>query len=176
MFMSMKLTRALSFALMVCWLFLAPGSAKAQGGEVLGYFGGATVSGGVGSHPALGVAVGANTNRVMQLFAQLNYVPTGSGGVSGYIVDFGGGLELRFRIPHTKVAPYGLATIGLGHAHASAGNFSASDNSFFYGLGGGFRYYVGRNWGLRPELRFQKYTGQGRGHLALYTVGVFYQF
>ena len=160
--------------LLIC-LFAIAGTAAASD-EVAGYFGGATLSGGGGSHPAIGAAIAANTNRVLQLLGEINYVPTGSPGFSASLVDFDGGIQIRFRVPRTKVEPYALGVIGLGHFSASAGSFSSTTNSFFYGLGGGFRYFVGRNWGLRPELRFQKYTSSGGGHLGMYTVGVFYQF
>jgi hypothetical protein len=45
------------------------------------------------------------------------------------------------------------------------------------GAGGGVRIYAGKNWGFKPEVRYQRYQLSG-GYIntAIFSGGVFYQF
>ena len=53
---------------------------------------------------------------------------------------------------------------------------SVSDTKVRLGGGAGLRYYVSENWGIRPELRVDRYFGDQGSTAFRYTVGVFYQF
>jgi hypothetical protein len=72
-----------------------------------------------------------------------------------------------------------MAALGAGHFSAGAEGVSVSiGNSVYSGFGGGVRVYVGEHWGVKPEVRYQRYlssVAQGTNSV-LYTVGIFYQF
>jgi opacity protein-like surface antigen len=77
-------------------------------------------------------------------------------------------------------APYIVLGAGLLHSTSErasatpAGNavVKSSDNSFAFHIGGGLRYHITNNWGLRPEW---KYYASDRNFSKL-AIGVFYQF
>ena len=65
----------------------------------------------------------------------------------------------------------GCGFSGFG-AHGVQDNHEAAGPGF----GGGVRYYyIGRNWGLRPEIRYQRYSDKTFGSVATCMVGFFYQ-
>jgi hypothetical protein len=160
-------------------------AAEGAKGEVAGYFGGSWVTD-AGSHVAVGGEGGVNVVDRLNLFGEVNFIPMGQNGVSAHTVNFGGGAHINI-LPGTsssKVQPYALGVAGVGHSAESYSysdpwlsyNASASSNSFYFGFGGGMRCYIGRNWGVRPEFRYQRYTQHGGANSIAYTAGVFYQF
>jgi len=56
-------------------------------------------------------------------------------------------------------------------------NYSESDTGGMAGSGLGVRLYVGKNWGIKPELKIQRTFGEGEDVTLLrFAAGVFYQF
>jgi hypothetical protein len=160
-------------------LAAAIGSTAYAQTEITGY-GGLAHSG--GTHATFGGAVGFRVSDPIQLFGEANYIPLGSYnafGISGSskLVNFGGGLNYNFTTRSSQFAPYLVAAAGLGHSSASfSGYGSASDNSVYAGFGAGFRYKLGTSWGIRPEVRYQRYLQNGGSNLLLITGGIYYQF
>ena len=73
--------------------------------------------------------------------------------------------------------PYAGAGLGIYRVSAKVSvpglvNTSASATSAYLTLSGGLRYYVGENWGVRPDITIYA----GRGSFAQAAAGVFYQF
>jgi hypothetical protein len=76
------------------------------------------------------------------------------------IYDFTGGLHVELPIRRSRVVPYlaGAAGSAIMHVKTMVGAgqeevFSGTNRSFAFNCGAGVRLYVGRGWGLRPELK-----------------------
>jgi hypothetical protein len=72
-----------------------------------------------------------------------------------------------------------MTMIGAGHLEVSASAIGFSlGNSLYSGFGGGVRVYLTDHFGIKPEVRYQRYlTNLLQGtNAAAYTVGAFYQF
>jgi hypothetical protein len=125
---------------------------------------------GIGTHGTFGGSVGGALNERVLVFGEFLYIPLGSStvnvlgvnrNVSARGFNFDGGLQYQFR-KYGSMVPY--AGVGLGLLHSSASisnsfsfqglNFSTggSSNDFYANLGGGVRYYVTEQWGIRPEF------------------------
>jgi hypothetical protein len=176
---------------------------SAQGNpEVAVFGGGTTFDQEGGTHPVLGGSFSAEIRGRLRLFGEFDYISLGkatfSGDIAGVSVsstakarlyDFGGGVDFSFRRGSSKAAPYLIAAAGLGHQSLSATgvgvmgtsratvDYSESANAAHFGVGGGIRLYAGRNWGIKPEFRYQRYqSSEGNNNALFYTVGLFFQF
>lgn len=102
-----------------------------------------------------------------------------SAGLRVNITHFAGGVEYRFRGEDRKVEPFVSGGIGAARMSASAsasgstGSLAISETDLMYTAGGGLRTYLGRSWGLRPEIKVVRVPGETYAHAA---VGIFYQF
>lgn len=178
----------------VCILFLlicGTGLAGDRGlAEVSGSLGLTSASGYYdGNHLNAGGAFGFNLGRIAHLFGEVNYMPMGKVSYYGYeaeskIMNYGGGLHLRIPV-NEKVEPYGLLSFGLGQFKDKISYLGDStQNNAYFGLGGGARIFLGKNWGVRPEIRYQSYAGdldseygaEDRGHVVTASGGIFFQF
>jgi hypothetical protein len=181
-------------------VLICPSVIQAAGADVAGDFGGASMNGGVGTHPFFGGSGGVRLAHSLLLFGEFGYSHllsvsgTGSSGgitatstVGAKMATFGGGISYSFR-PSGRLDPYVLSAVGVGHI---IGTLSASDstgfsgslstgvgNMAYAGVGGGVRFFLGDKWGVKAEGRFQRYLSSELGNLsaAYYTGGVFYQF
>lgn len=133
---------------------------------------------------AFGKAV---TDRIFVL-GEMSYIAGGSSSsissvgqyeASANALNFNGTLQYNFTNvfkDKSKFVPYAAAGLGITRVSASASgpgfSSSASDSSFLFNFGGGLRYYVKPNWGLRPELM----VFAGNGSYARFAIGLFYQF
>jgi opacity protein-like surface antigen len=150
--------------------------------------------------PTVGVQGGFLAISHLRVFGELNYVPLGSasssasgggetvsGSGSARMVNFGGGADYTIPINNDKLQPYGLFVLGDGHTTASysesesgstsySASGSSSANSFYLGFGGGVRYFLKPNLGIRPEFRYQRYTGYGGFNSIQLSAGLFYRF
>src|SRR5271165_6298669 len=96
------------------------------------------------------------------------------------IHDFHAGLHYRFTIPESRFAPYlafGMGTVFTGRVKEKSVDSSVSPpvvttplggtlpgtTNFAVNFGGGIRYYVKQNWGLRVEAKAYKPTGSDTG-------------
>jgi hypothetical protein len=115
-------------------------------------------------HISYGGSAGANLSGRMSIVGEYNYLPMGSLTQSGVtanekIQQFGGAV----RIPLSKsehAVPYLVVGGGFDRLTASASasgvNVSASQSGGYFGAGGGVNLFVGRNWGFRPEFRWER--------------------
>jgi outer membrane protein with beta-barrel domain len=145
---------------------------------------------GIGTHGAFGGSVGGAVNEHVLVYGEFLYIPLGSStvsvlgvnrSVSARAFNFDGGLQYQFR-KYGSMVPY--AGVGLGLLHSTADisnnftfqglNFSTggSSNDFYVNLGGGVRYYVNEQWGVRPE--FTIFAGPNT--FVRIGAGVFYHF
>jgi hypothetical protein len=106
-------------------------------------------------------------------------VPTTAGTFSGKssLQNFNAGIQYNFTgVMGPKFVPY--VGVGLGMLRSSvkytlAGQSTTySDSAAAFNVGAGLRYYVGRNWGLRPELMYFARSGS----YSRFTVGIFWAF
>jgi hypothetical protein len=125
---------------------------------------------GIGSHPAVGAGTGAAFARYATALIEISYMPLSSDtllstpllGVyrSSGLYDFS--LCADIRIPVRKRwAPYGLNRYrsplrrlpGSRAKPVGARFANRSKTNFEFSTGGGVRYYVKDNWGIRPKVR-----------------------
>lgn len=142
--------------------------------EVTGFGGIADSQGTFGG--AYGRAI---TDRIF-VFGEGSYITGDSTNVAGFsasgsAMNFHGGVHYSFR-NRSKLVPYGAAGLGITRMSASASggglSISGSNSSLLFNFGGGARYYVGRNWGIRPELM----VFAGDGSYVRAGAGLFFQF
>jgi len=154
-------------------LLLMPATLVAQSGDTdvgeASAFAGWTS--GIGSHPAAGGSMGTVLSRYSMVLFEASYVPLGSYTMrrppdearvqDSHVYDLN--VSLHIRIPvRERWAPYAIVGGGLlwnrytssvGDAQGIAMVSHNSHSGFGFHTGAGFRYYVGKNWGVRPEVR-----------------------
>ena len=102
------------------------------------------------------------------------------------LANIGGGIENGFG-SSKRIVPYFVTAGGVGHFYAKGSGSSSSGgsvtvslpiaNTAYFAAGGGFRYYAGKHWGIKPEFRYQRYENSLlQANTATYTAGVFWQF
>jgi hypothetical protein len=175
-------------------------------GEVSGF--GGIVSIGGSTHGNFGGTLGANLGRFVHLFGEVNYMARGTETytenhgtapttttVSGQLINYGGGVQIRIPTGTARIEPYGLLAFGYGQmkrdvdaiSGTNGATYSSSDSTYnvYNAVGLGARVFLGRKWGIKPELRYQKYYGlnlssndpvSDRGRAITATTGIFYQF
>jgi opacity protein-like surface antigen len=145
---------------------------------------------GIGTHTVVGIGGGKAIRNNLSLNGEFSYIPLGSnsidvlGAQSSYSAksltfDFGG----QYQFKHIgKFDPY--AGIGVGWVHTSSSSSvnvsvagynvsgASSANNAFIKFGGGGRYYLGNNWGVKPELM----VFAGSNTFARLSGGLFYMF
>jgi len=161
-------------------------SNKTGDGELSAYTGAAF---GLGTHAAVGGRTGTAFSRYAIGLIDISYMPLGretmiSGPraaiyrASG-LYDFA--LSFHIQIPVRKRwAPYGILAPGLLYnvyqtavlTPAAAAFVDRSKTNFEFSTGGGVRYYVKDNWGVRPEVR----VFISARNFTRISVGVFYDF
>lgn len=173
-------------------LFLSFSASAQEGkGEVTGFGGAIAIGSGGGTHKLFGGSAGVRVTEHLRVFGEFAVAPIASmsGSAEGVnysaserIYDFGGGIDYSFG-DSQRFVPYVLTAAGLGRDSASAnasglgGSLSLSTNQAYLGFGGGARIYAGRNWGFKPEVRFQRYANSSGGaNTAVVTGGIFFQF
>jgi opacity protein-like surface antigen len=76
--------------------------------------------------------------------------------------SFSGNIAYTYLIPNTHVAPFALAGYGIGNGIPLLQRmFDRSSDAFDIGvlnLGGGVKWFAGKQVALRVEYRFQRYT------------------
>lgn len=166
------------------------------GDSELGFFAGAVHSSGTTDFGG-GANFAYAVNTYVYPYFEFSYLPNALNSTSGpyrtvgNLVDFHGGVHLRYPLPNNKqVVPY--AVFALGGIKTQGGEFQelntstgtvvnrtplSSDVQFAVNYGGGIRYYITNSVGVRFEV-----TAYGpSSHLGGVTPvrfmgGVFYQF
>ena len=129
----------------------------------------------------LGFSGGANVNQYLTAIGEYNYfsMPPVQG-VNFNMQGYGG--AVRFNLATKgKVVPYGVFDGGGARLTGSQSGVSVTSNGGYFGGGGGASLYLGKNWGVRPEFRYNRYFYtfggiNGNTNVLTATAGVFYQF
>lgn len=154
-------------------LLAAPLAAFAQAGETdageVAALGGGTF--GIGAQPAVAGSAGTSFSRHGMALLETTYMPMGNYTIQSwpdrstvkrsYVFDFG--FDIHIRIPVGKRwEPYGIAGAGLlwnivrqNDVDAHGVQVVRQWDQFNGALhtGAGVRYYIGENWGIRPQFK-----------------------
>ena len=146
-------------------------------------FGGGTF--GLGTHPSVGGSTGLQFSKYGIALVETVFTPmgedtlrkrTGEPASSSRLYDFNTSFHIQVPV-REKIVPYGIVGIGLlfDSFKAATGPNGAvvgfDEFNFAFHTGGGVRYHVTENWGIRPEF---KVIVSHRTFTRL-TVGVFYK-
>jgi len=123
---------------------------------------------------------GFNLSENMAVLGEFQYIPEGSYDKVSANTQLYGGL-FRYSFGKARVAPYVLVGGGGSRGSLGTSGLSVSVNGGYVGFGGGASIYLGKNWGIRPEFRYNDvfFTAAGTTASArMYqaTGGVFFQF
>lgn len=144
---------------------------------------------GVGTHGTLGGGVAYAATKRVWAVGEFSYIPGPSemfavlgvvGKMTARAYDFNAGIHYQFPTKELKAVPY--VASGLGGLRGSASArvtymgqsqvVKESDTSFYFNVGGGLRYRISGNWGIRPELKIFA----GDDTFVRVAIGIFYQF
>ena len=162
------------------------GESFQETGEVSAYTG--VGFGTLGTHPWVGGSTGISPSKYAVALIDASFMPLNTATLRGNLprtttsrlYDFN--FTVHVQIPtHHRVTPYGLAGAALLYntylipairPNGVAYIAGRSDVKFGFETGGGARYFVGKDWGLRGEYRYTVSTHNFSRILG----GVFYQF
>jgi opacity protein-like surface antigen len=165
--------------------FAQPGAA--EDGEISAY--GGMAAGSLGTHPAVGGSFGRAFSRYCIALIDTSYTPLGARTLLSYpgvvtdrsrLYDFNFSMHIRVPVQE-RWAPYAIVGGGflfntyeklVTHASGATAFEGKSHGTFGFETGGGTRYYVTEEWGVRAEVR---YTISNH-NFARVLGGVFYQF
>jgi hypothetical protein len=152
---------ALAFALLVC-AGTAGAQVLAHSVDVSGHYGfgyGNYTTSGVGttnSHQEFGFSGGENLSPSFTVLGEYSYMPMGSYDTVSFITQLAGG-GVRFNLGASgKVVPYVLGSGGVDRFTGAVGEASASAVGGYVAFGGGASIYLGENWGIRPDFRYER--------------------
>jgi len=194
----MVVARALAVGLFIaalCAQAAEPALGKAEIGGSVGVFR-ATGDGGF-TKVTFGGSAAARIGSVTQIFGEFGYVPLESGSMNGNMFGYDyagsyssklyqglGGVRIHFPVSD-KFLPFAFGAGGIGRASASAtatvsgvsGTGSSGENAAIVAFGGGVTCVLGKSWGLRPEVRYQRYHfSDGSLGAVMARMGIFFQF
>jgi outer membrane protein with beta-barrel domain len=155
---------------------------KQGSSEVVGYVG---LNSSSGSGFEVGGGYGYALRSNLLAIGEVGYLAGGGGyasnlpgtGFSSHGFEFNGNVHYLFILKNLpKFTPYALGGIGIDHYSFSYNSnvfgYSASITTAGVNIGGGARWQLGDNWGLRPEWKIL--VGN---HIAeSLTGGIYYQF
>jgi hypothetical protein len=140
---------------------------------------------GMGSHPLIGGSSGFGFSRHGMAFLEGSYSPLGhdilwprhdvQSPQDSHLFDVMVGTHIRFPIGE-RWAPYALVGGGLvfdtfrAYAGPQGALIRIEDFKMAFQTGGGVRYYIRENWGIRPEF---KVVVSSRTYTRM-AIGVFY--
>ncbi len=133
----------------------------AHSGEVAGTVGYSHTSydkpnGPTANHPFYDGSGGYNVTPYITVLGEYKYYSLGTVGVSSnHAQNYGGAVHFNFR-PSGKVVPYGVVGGGGYRFTSSGGGLSITGTGYYVNFGGGVSYYLGKNWGVRPEFRYER--------------------
>ena len=157
----------------ISWLVVLGACAFGQSGYTdageLSIFGGGSF--GAGTHGAVGGAAGVAISRYGMLLLETSYMPLGSHTIQpwppqgtvarSHLWDIA--LDAHIRIPvKDRWEPYAILGTGLlwntvrqqsldSTGAAIIHNYDQFNGAFH--TGGGVRYFIGKSWGVRPEIK-----------------------
>jgi hypothetical protein len=94
------------------------------------------------------------------------------------------GSAVRFNFtPSKKIVPYAIVGMGYDRLTATTSGIYQYSDGYYVNFGGGASCYVGKNWGIRPEVRYERqHTVYGPANETLtanvvdLSGSIFYQF
>jgi len=183
-----KVLAGLFFSAIFLLIVSAPARTQvlARSGEVAGTVGyDHTVyspSGGPTSTHFFGASGGYNLTPQVTVLGEYKYDPLNfsEGGITYHDQLFGGAARYNF-LSSERIVPFAVAGVGSFRMTASEGSLSVSNNGYYFNFGGGASIYLARNWGVRPEYRWERQhddlTGMvAIGHVSNLSASIFYQF
>ncbi len=129
----------------------------------------------------LGGSGGVNLNSYLTVIGEFNFFAMPQvEGVNENMTNYGGAVRFNL-VSKGKVVPYGIFGGGGARLTASESGASASSNGDYFGGGGGVNLFLGSNWGIRPEFRYNRFNYSFEGingstNVLTATGGVFFQF
>jgi hypothetical protein len=167
-------------ALVPAVLLAQPG--ETEMGETAAFGGG---SFGLGVHPVVGGSTGLAFSRYGMALIEASFIPMGQDTLrpqqpgatqqTSHLFDFN--VSFHIRIPvRERWAPYAILGSGLlfnsfvSIIGPERGYLAIDNFNFGFHTGGGVRYYIRPDWGIRPELRV---IVSNRTYTRM-TVGIFY--
>lgn len=149
-----------------CFLLFLSSHVQAQvlahSGDVSGHVGfgyGNYETSGVGatnSHIEYGGTGGYNLSPNLTILGEYSYMPMGTYSSVNFKTQlFGGGVRLNMG-NSSRTVPYVVATLGGNRFTGAASGVSVSANGLYVGFGGGASIFFGKNWGVRPEFRYER--------------------
>ena len=131
---------------------------------------GGVVTGG-GMHPAVSASAGLAFSRHGMGLLSVSFIPLGNNTIQGwpvrssiqrsYLYDFGADFHVRVPIGE-RLSPSAIAGAGVLWNSVRANTFNSLGIPVVRGYdqingglhtGGGARYYISRDWGIRPEVK-----------------------
>ncbi len=144
---------------------------------------------GIGSHPSYGGAAAARLGDKIHIFGEYSRATlltetVSSVTASGKLANYGGGADYSFGSLRSKVRPYVMAALGVGHFYVTGDGISSTvTNALYSEVGGGVRLYLGKHWGIKPGIQYRHYNSSNSGlvggnvgssNAVQYTAGVFF--
>jgi hypothetical protein len=114
-----------------------------------------------------GASGGYNVIPAITVLGEYKYDPLGSYnlgvGPSGVHAQlYGGAVRFNFR-PSSKIVPYSVVGGGGYRFTVSSSGSGISINGSYVNFGGGASVYLGKNWGVRPEVRYERQQFSSEG-------------
>ena len=114
--------------------------------------------GATNNHQEFGFSGGVNASSSLSFIGEYSYMPMGTySGVDFKTQLFGGGVRFNFG-DSGKVVPYALTVrpVETDLPEVRGGGVSVSATGAYAAFGGGVSCYLGKNWGIRPEFRYER--------------------
>jgi Outer membrane protein beta-barrel domain len=132
------------------------------------------------SHPNFGGSAGVNLSRNVGVLGEFTYQPMKPLNGVGFNTQLFGG-ALRYSLGRSKVSPYLVFAGGGARLTGSESGVSATATGNYLGSGAGASIFLRRNWGLRPEFRYNYLHLSLAGvtqnsNISQLSVGFFFQF
>lgn len=156
-----------SLCIAVTFLFVSStvqAQVLAHSGDVAGSVGYIN-STGFGGHLSYGGSGGINFSERVALVGEYQYLSLGAltpnVGVSNSTTNQLGGVAVRINfLTGKRLSPYALAGFGFEHLGLKeTGSSTSIDNGYYDTFGGGASIFLGKNWGVRPEVRYDYELG-----------------
>lgn len=136
---------------------LAQAQLVAHSTDLAGYIGNRNVLGPSGfDYPYYGGSVGYNVVPSFTVLGEYAFMPMGSkNGISESQQLYGGAVHYNL-LNIGRVGSYFVLAFDGDRNTVTVNGVSSTVNGYDVGFGGGWIFYVGHNWGLRPEIRADK--------------------
>jgi hypothetical protein len=108
------------------------------------------------NHSFFGGSGGYNITPYITILGEYKYDSLGTSyGANIHAQNYGGAARFNLR-PSGKVVPYGVVGGGGFKFTEGQGSLSITADGTYVNFGGGASIYLSKNWGVRPELRYER--------------------